>query len=1803
MASLVWFCPPDPRGFSVSDDLSLDDLHAASDVVWDYDVSADLAGKLDAAAATVRGQVAPRNSRKTTYGTHFKGYYADLWAHNIETANQDAELLAQRLSDVAQGVRDLEADARAEQARIDAAREWKRKRDARSEWDKFTGTVDFLHLAHGDENPPKSEPVEQMNKTYDSPARGERKQFEGTRSGTSTTSALPDDLRSFTSEERAATDEIRQAPAGLRGLVEDFRAKCQWGQLGCDQVLTGFDDYITSNDNDCTRTDVVAANFEAAGGSGVISTVSDAAIGASLEANGVSERRPELEIPAVQAVGNPPTSGYANDPVNTATGNFVENEEDLRFEGGTALLGWARSYSSLSGRTGGHGPGWASWDGCGLRFGSDGATWTLVDGREVFFPRMGAGFDRAEHDNFWLFAAGGGHEVRNNAGARWVFDGSGRLTSFTLTDGAVVVFEYDAGRLRRIRHVRGHEIGLEWDGDRIVAVRADDGRRVEYRYDGAGRLVEAAGPADSRRYEWGEQGLVSAVIDADGVAEARNDYDEQGRVVAQTSRFGRTTRFGYLPGRVTVVSDVDGGRSNTWVADGRGRLVAVTDCDGNRSRMAYDRWGNQVWAVDPEGGQTVREFDARGRLVTEVVPTGAMRRLVWDEQDRLTDVISLEDGAEVARTTMAYTGAQQQPSVVTDGEGGRTLMTWDGNLLMKAVDPTGVTMSFEYDAHGDLVASVDAEGNTSRVVRDSSGRPVEMISPSGAVTRYAYTPAGLLESRTDPDGARWCYEYSAGGRLTGMVNPLGARTDLEYGEHGELCATVDPLGRRVEQELDDLGNVSRVRLPDGAVWEFSHDAMSRLRQTVDPTGGVWQRHFDQFGRLAETVDPAGVRAFWRHDSARGEVTVGDAASASVVRMDRWGRQVETVGPDGSRVSTRYDRAGRPVEFCDAVGGRTSIERDPAGRPTRIRRPSGSSVRYDYDACGRVAGVRNELGFRTRLDYDADSRLVAEHWPTGERGWTRYDACGRVVTRHAPGAGTFRWSYDRAGRVVRTKDPYNGVREFGYDAADQLVTATSGTGGTTRYEYDAAGRAVAITDPMGGVTRRVFDAMNRCTSETDQLGGTAYASYDAAGRFIKNVDPDGRVIEIGYDEAGQDSSLSVDGRLVSRTTRDPRNRSRTIEDFSDPQRPLTHTLVYDPRGLLVRHERGRAAVCWDYDADGLPVRVTAPSGAVTAFRRDAAGGLVAVEHPGLATAVLERDGAGRLVRASAGGMVHEWEFTDGFITRHTVTGTAHPSVQVMEHTGDGRLAAVTIDGERTRYRYDGAGQLVEAAGSDGAHTWAYDAGGRLTRETVDGQTWERTYDAAGRLLKAAGRARTITYTHDRSGRRTREEHSDGRRREYEWTGLWRLSAVTDHHDDQVVRTTTVVDALGQLSRVNDEEVFFDDLTGDLLQAGDQTITHAGPLTAHSPGGWLEPSWRPHRDTDPRDPYQPPAVQASLPGGLGLGPGGEVRIAGTEWLGARVLDPASRSFLSPDPIEPDVGAGWAANPYSYAGNNPANLYDPTGLHPVTAEELDAYRKANSPKWGTAAAIVAGVALAFVPGAQGLGAALVAGAVLGGGASLIDQACSGYPISWGQVGRDTLFGAAGGALGYGAGKGIQWTARTPAGQAVTGWAGRQASKIPGVQRLAEGLGAKGAGEGAQEISSVTDDALNSVATPANASPNPLDAAAPVGRRGVSKTFYDAEGNVTATASYGWEMPVAPGTNSPTVINGRPYSGHAIDQMQSRGLVPSVVEDAIANGESYRGYGTKAVHYSAANDVSAVLNQEGRVVTASYGRLKQSG
>lgn len=82
------------------------------------------------------------------------------------------------------------------------------------------------------------------------------------------------------------------------------------------------------------------------------------------------------------------------------------------------------------------------------------------------------------------------------------------------------------------------------------------------------------------------------------------------------------------------------------------------------------------------------------------------------------------------------------------------------------------------------------------------------------------------------------------------------------------------------------------------------------------------------------------------------------------------------------------------------------------------------------------------------------------------------------------------------------------------------------------------------------------------------------------------------------------------------------------------------------------------------------------------------------------------------------------------------------------------------------------------------------------------------------------------------------------------------------------------------------------------------------------------------------------------------------------------------------------------------------------------------------------------------------------------------------------------------------------------------------------------------------------------------------------------------TPVGSKDFELKVVDGTNKSTYINGREYSGHALDRMQGRGLYPSVVEDAIHNGTMSFGK-TPGTYTFNTRTITGVTNENGKVIT----------
>jgi ribonuclease len=79
---------------------------------------------------------------------------------------------------------------------------------------------------------------------------------------------------------------------------------------------------------------------------------------------------------------------------------------------------------------------------------------------------------------------------------------------------------------------------------------------------------------------------------------------------------------------------------------------------------------------------------------------------------------------------------------------------------------------------------------------------------------------------------------------------------------------------------------------------------------------------------------------------------------------------------------------------------------------------------------------------------------------------------------------------------------------------------------------------------------------------------------------------------------------------------------------------------------------------------------------------------------------------------------------------------------------------------------------------------------------------------------------------------------------------------------------------------------------------------------------------------------------LPADAGLTAQGALATVGGELMGARLYDPVTAGFLSPDPMEPVAGAGYMGASYLFASGDPVNLHDPTGLQPIPAEAMRKY-----------------------------------------------------------------------------------------------------------------------------------------------------------------------------------------------------------------------------------------------------------------------
>ena len=1123
--------------------------------------------------------------------------------------------------------------------------------------------------------------------------RAEKRARDAAQDATETTSAIPGNIVKFAQKNSTLDQRIAELYSNITKCYSSFVEHTSWGFFDATSLFNSLAKWVDANQSDVRWILTVAEAFATAGSQGMLGHIYSEAdfldypqylntgyIRNYLKEQKISTDRPSIDVSRATITGAVYSAGYALDPVNVATGNFIEHECDLSFEHAPAasLIKLERMYNSVAvtypeeAPSGIFGLGWSSTLDTQLTLSNTGAVWHTPDGRTLAFPRMGDGFGRVPSESYWLSKTVPGDElysyvstattkaiktaenagrkvsaptapayywvVYNSKHVRYFYDPSGAWTGVMeghyatltlplyLSDSATGALELTdivhpaSGRGLQIRYgnsPRYNRIRPESASTYLIDHDVQILDTVTYIYDDDDLLAAVNRPDGIRRYTHNAKRLIEEVWDVNGHREVTNTYDSQGRVVHQLTEHSREVSFVYAPGIMTIVADaITGDSSNIWRSDEHGRLSSMTAADGSRQVMRYDKFGNRISVTERDGSTISRSYDSHSRLAKQLTPEGALSKYTWDEHNRLL-----------------------------------TTSVCDFRDRLNPGDP--VVVSYTYESTG------------------ANPNPITMTDGNGHTTEYSWDEYGNLLSVTDPTGVHTTYTYNARQELISITNGVGDTVHLEYDKHGRIVQVRDALGHVTSTHWNSVGQIASVTDAAGSRWSLTYpelapeelDIPAFVRQNLTSSDTHRVHNTSRpIGQLPVSLtDPYGHVTHFEYNNGNQITAVTDPLGrTNRAVFDAWGNMVKTINALGAVTNYEYDGLSQLIAVTDPLGARSE---------------------FDYDLAGEISQITDATGVVTHRA--VDRRTGKETTSSGGilgSSFRHVDYLGRVIIEGENNTQNFTSSQPVRRASQNSKSPSASPR------SSETVTEFTA--------YDAAGNPVETLDAHGGLTRRTYDAANRLIREVSAAGRTQIFDYDQAGRL--------RRIGVGLSVPEQKPAVSENVEWEEPTawayttlTYDAASRiiARTYPDGT------TEHTTYDALGRIVRVQHGARTATYAYDRCSRLIRMSDNSAGNRRFIYDAAGQLVtAVDALGYRTH-FEYDAAGQMVR--------------------TLDAT----------------------GQVTTYIYDAAGQLirtVKGAGSTAeiTSTYTYDAAGRLLSENNGERTRAYSYDYQGGGLLAS-----------------------------------------------------------------------------------------------------------------------------------------------------------------------------------------------------------------------------------------------------------------------------------------------------------------------------------------------------------------------------------------------------------------------------------------------------------------------------------
>ncbi|WP_226865071.1 RHS repeat-associated core domain-containing protein [Microbulbifer taiwanensis] len=516
-----------------------------------------------------------------------------------------------------------------------------------------------------------------------------------------------------------------------------------------------------------------------------------------------------------------------------------------------------------------------------------------------------------------------------------------------------------------------------------------------------------------------------------------------------------------------------------------------------------------------------------------------------------------------------------------------------------------------------------------------------------------------------------------------------------YG-NGYLFHYIDGRLICVESSLGEALHIRAAGKRIGAIKKETHDGQIATLASYQ---------YSDEGDLIEAADADGHSERYRyHNHVIKQRTLKsgysfhfewDAEGPGARCLRQWGDPID--GQPTYSYQFDWDDDGKGVTVTDTRGGVERYRFNERALPIYHRDPEGGERLYSYNALGQL----------TRAQLPGDEGVLREEV-------YEYDSHGRLIKKIDAAGGEHRIEYNAEGQPEKITNPAGHSWQRRYNASGQITETIDPLGQATKYNYNPIGLVGSVTDPLGNATRYLWNSQGRLTAVQDPMGRSQHYRYDSAQRLVEVQHAPNQSTDYEYD--AQDRISAV-----------------TAPDGARTQ------YRYNPQGLVAEivDAEGRST---RYKYDGLSqVRArTNPDGSRLEYHYDGERNLVGLTNEKGERYQLKYDLSERLIEeVGFDGRVTRYAYNRAghLVSSRAVTDadTGKGVDTVFERDAFGRLLEeVTPDGV-TSFRYNRAGQMVEAENAHRKLRWEYDACGRVTADWQDQAIIRHSYDAAGHRI--------------------------------------------------------------------------------------------------------------------------------------------------------------------------------------------------------------------------------------------------------------------------------------------------------------------------------------------------------------------------------------------------------------------------------------------------------------------------------------